>query len=167
MRAEGRRRGFKKNIIRIISKTEKQTKAAGRRLGGLLKAGQTVYLFGELGSGKTVFVKGVAQALGVPEEDITSASFTIIAEHEGSGGMSFYHIDLYRLESAEDIHETGLDEYPGPSGIAVIEWAERLSPPPGEGIMVRINVTRGAPVARQGPREIIIEGIDEKDWHHS
>ncbi len=141
------------------------------RLARLLKPGQTVYLFGELGSGKTVFVKGMAPALGVPEEDVTSASFTIIAEHEGTNGRPFYHVDLYRLEDAGDIHETGIDEYPGPDGIAVIEWAERLflpfSPRPAGGVMVRINVTRGGPVSRQGPREIIIEGVDEEDWHHS
>ncbi len=118
----------------------------------------------------------MATALGVPEEDITSASFTIIAEHEGAGKVPFYHIDLYRLEGAGDIHETGLDEYPGQNGIAVIEWAERLAgpTPPGDGVKVRINVTRRIPstrqgpgTTRQGPREIIIEGIDEEDWHHS
>ena len=107
----------------------------------------------------------MALAFGIAEEEITSASFTIIAEHEGR--LPFHHIDLYRLERAWDIHETGLDEYPGPNGIAVIEWAERLSPPPEDGVKVRIRVTRGKALSRQGPREIIIEGIDEKDWHHS
>ena len=115
-----------------------------------------------------MFVKGMAPALGVPEDQITSASFTIIAEHEGTGGRPFYHIDLYRLESPGDVRETGIDEYPGPDGIAVIEWAERLSPPPQEGVMVKIGVIRDRRVfSRQGPREIIIEGVDEEDWHRS
>ena len=109
----------------------------------------------------------MASALGVAEDEVTSASFTIIAEHEGTAGRPFYHIDLYRLESAADIHETGIDEYPGPDGIAVIEWAERLSPPPTDGVLVRMTVMRGKPSSRQGPREIIIEGIDEEDWHHN
>ena len=117
-----------------------------------------------------MFVRGMAPALGVPEDEITSASFTIIAEHKSSSGKPFYHIDLYRLENPGDVRETGIDEYPGPDGIAVIEWAERLSPPPSEkeGVMVRINVIRGRRgFSRQGHREIIIEGIDEEDWHRS
>ncbi len=142
--------------------------AAGRRLGGFLKPGDTVYLHGELGSGKTVFVKGVAMALGIPPGDITSASFTIVAEHESATRkIPFYHIDLYRLEDATDAEDIGIEEYPGRDGIAVIEWAERLMPHARVGIRVSITVTRGAPVAREGPREIIIEGIDEKDWNNS
>ncbi len=141
--------------------------AAGRRLGGLLKPGDTVYLHGELGSGKTVFVKGVALALGIPAGDITSASFTIVAEHESAGKIPFYHIDLYRLENAGDAEDIGIEEYPGRDGIAVMEWAERLEPHDHIGIRVSITVTRGTPVAREGPREIIIEGIDEKDWNNS
>ncbi len=126
-----------------------------------------MYLHGELGSGKTVFVKGVAGALGIPASDITSASFTIVAEHEGASGVPFYHIDLYRLEDVRDAEDIGIEEYPGRDGIAVIEWAERLMPDGHAGIKVSITVTRGAPVAREGPREIIIEGIDEKAWNNS
>ncbi len=137
---------------------------AGRRLGQLLKPGDTVYLFGELGSGKTVFVKGIASALGIPEREITSASFTIVAEHLGQSGISLYHADLYRLENLEQAEAIGIEEYIGSDGIAVIEWADRLPPGYAEGI--RVEIRRARVAGREG-REIIIEGLDEKDWHNS
>lgn len=144
--------------IKFASKSARQTKALGRRLGRLLEAGDTVYLYGELGSGKTVFVKGVARGLGVPEDEITSASFTIAAEHRG-GRCPLYHIDLYRLSGLEEAEAVGIADYIDADGVAVVEWAERLAPPEG-GIRVKINVVS------KGEREIIIEGLDEKNRNH-
>jgi len=151
--------------LKLVSEKVSETKTAGRKLGGFLQKGSTVYLYGELGSGKTVFVKGMASALGIPEKDITSASFVLIAEHEGrleSGEkVPFYHIDLYRLPGVREAEAIGIEEYIDSDGVAVIEWADRL-PEPGKGaIKVNINIVSGR------EREIIIEAIyNEKDRHN-
>ncbi len=134
--------------MRQVSRGPQDTFEAGRRLGRTLKAGDTVCLYGELGSGKTVFAKGIASALGIPERDVSSASFLIVAEQEAK--IPLYHIDLYRVRDEEEVSALGIYDYIGGDGIAVVEWAERM---PGiEGaVKVRINIT--------GPekREILIE----------
>lgn len=129
------------------------------RLGRTLRAGDTVCLYGDLGSGKTTFTKGVGMALGLDEKEIASASFTIVAEYETEPPL--YHIDLYRLETGADLDSVGIYEYVGSDGIAVIEWAEWADPEAmGDTIDVHINFLSG------DKREIIIEGIDEEDRHH-
>ena len=108
--------------MKLLSNGPDETKDLGRKLGEKLKRGDVVCLYGELGSGKTMMVKGIASVFGINERDITSASFTIIAEYDAD--VPFYHIDLYRI-SAGKSSELGLREYLGGNGIAVIEWAER------------------------------------------
>jgi tRNA threonylcarbamoyladenosine biosynthesis protein TsaE len=108
--------------MKLLSYGPDETKDLGRKLGEKLKRGDVVCLYGELGSGKTMMVKGIASVFGINERDITSASFTIIAEYDAD--VPFYHIDLYRI-SAGKSSELGLREYLGGNGIAVIEWAER------------------------------------------
>ncbi|MBS1112229.1 MAG: tsaE [Nitrospirae bacterium] len=125
--------------MKLQSKSEDDTKNIGRDLGKRLKRGDVVCLCGELGSGKTTITKGIASALGIDEREITSASFTIIAEHEAETPL--YHIDLYRV-SAGDISELGLHEYIGKEGISVIEWAERAeSEMPEESIIIILKHT--------------------------
>ncbi|GBE05554.1 MAG TPA: tRNA (adenosine(37)-N6)-threonylcarbamoyltransferase complex ATPase subunit type 1 TsaE [Nitrospirae bacterium] len=134
------------------SKNESETKEIGRRLGKKLKAGDIVCLYGELGTGKTTMVKGIASVMGIDERDITSASFTIIAEY--SAPVPFYHIDLYRIESKRAA-ELGLREYLYGDGISVIEWAERAEAEiPDGSIRVRLKY------AGDDSREIEIKGID-------
>jgi tRNA threonylcarbamoyladenosine biosynthesis protein TsaE len=143
--------------VRLLSNSPEETVEAGLRLGRILKTGSTVCLFGSLGAGKTTFVKGIGRALGVPERDIMSASFTIVAEHDTD--PPFYHIDLYRIKDDADLESTGVYDFIGGDGIAVVEWAEKLEPPEGS-ILVSINFLQDE------SREIIIEGIDEKDWNN-
>jgi tRNA threonylcarbamoyladenosine biosynthesis protein TsaE len=97
-----------------------ETKAWGERLARLLFPGAVIGLEGELGAGKTCFVKGLATGLGIDEDEISSPTFTLIAEHY-RGKVPLYHIDLYRLEGAE-IEELGLDEYLFGQGVTAIEW---------------------------------------------
>lgn len=147
--------------MRLRSNGPDETFGYGVKLGRFLKAGSTVCLFGELGSGKTTFVKGIASAMSIPERDIASASFTIIAEYEGrveGVPVPFYHIDLYRMRNSRELDSTGVEEYIGGSGIAVIEWAERIDWKE-DCIAVRFNVID------EGSREISIEGIHETDWN--
>lgn len=144
--------------MEFLSKSAEETKKIGFDLGKLLKAGNTVCLYGELGAGKTTFVKGLAAALGIPERDVASASFTIVVEY--STAVPLYHIDLYRLEENSDIEETGALEYIYGSGIAVIEWAERLDSVPDDFIKVRFAIID------EDTRKITIEGINEEDRHN-
>jgi len=145
--------------VKLLSKGPGETVRCGFALGKRLRKGDTVCLFGELGSGKTTFVKGIASALGIPERDITSASFTIIAEYAGTvnkAPVPFYHIDLYRLHGAAELDSIGVEEYIGKDGISVIEWAERLGEVEGS-ISVTFNIVA------EDTREITIEGMDETD----
>ncbi|MBI3301803.1 MAG: tRNA (adenosine(37)-N6)-threonylcarbamoyltransferase complex ATPase subunit type 1 TsaE [Deltaproteobacteria bacterium] len=104
----------------IRTTSAEETKAWGVRLARLLFPGAVIGLEGELGAGKTCFVKGLAAGLGIDEEEVSSPTFTLIAEHY-RGRVPLYHIDLYRLEGAE-IEELGLDEYLFGQGVAAIEW---------------------------------------------
>lgn len=145
--------------IKIVSSSFDETQWVGQRLGGLLKkSGKpvTIYLFGDLGSGKTVFIKGLASAFGIAPRDIGSASFVIIAEYESN--PPFYHIDLYRIDNEDALESTGIWEYIDSNGITAIEWAERLPDVPEGGIKVSLTISG------ENERELIIEGIDEADW---
>jgi tRNA threonylcarbamoyladenosine biosynthesis protein TsaE len=114
-------------IMTLHSSSARETKAWGRRLASLLSGGELLGLSGELGAGKTVFVKGLARGLNLPEERILSPTFTMIQEHQGR--LPLYHIDLYRLEET-DLDELGLREYLFSSGVAAVEWFERLREAP-------------------------------------
>jgi tRNA threonylcarbamoyladenosine biosynthesis protein TsaE len=109
-----------------LSTTAAETFALGSRLGDQLSGGEILLLSGPLGAGKTIFVKGIASALGVDPEEVTSPSFTLVNPHQGR--LLLYHIDLYRLDEgaaaahAVDLEELLRDEY----AVIVIEWAERL-----------------------------------------
>lgn len=145
--------------MKIITRSPGETEEIGLKVGNILKAqrGATVCLYGDLGAGKTTLIRGIASAFGISERDIGSASFVIVAEYETT--PPFYHIDLYRVERENDVDDLGIWEYIGSGGIAVVEWAERLSELPEDAIKVRMNYVD------EKSREIIIEGIDEKDWN--
>jgi tRNA threonylcarbamoyladenosine biosynthesis protein TsaE len=110
--------------IEKISNSEEDTINLGKILGKALKPGDLVLLFGDLGCGKTTFVKGLAQSLEVdPDLYITSPSFSLVNIYEGK--YTVYHIDLYRLESVE-VDDLGLWEFLN-NGVVVIEWADKLT----------------------------------------
>src|ERR1043166_8999615 len=113
-------------IGETVSQSERETFAFGERIGNELAGGESVRLNGPLGAGNSVLVKGIASALGVDEEEVTSPSFTLVNPHPGR--LLLYHIDLYRLDEgtsaahAVDLDELLIDE----KAVLVIEWAERL-----------------------------------------
>jgi tRNA threonylcarbamoyladenosine biosynthesis protein TsaE len=145
--------------VKLTSGSPEESEAVGLRLGKLLKAGAVVGLYGDLGTGKTTMVRGIAAAFGIDRSDVTSASFTIIAEYPGR--HPFFHIDLYRIEREEDLDATGIWDCIGKEGVTVIEWAERLGEARISG-MIRVEIAdRG-----DGLREIAIEGLNEKDWNN-
>ena len=106
------------------------------RLAGELKAGSVLLLSGDLGAGKTAFVRGLAEGLGVNADEVTSPTFTLVHEYRG-GKLPLVHVDLYRLDRA-DLDEIGLDEDLAAKGIIAIEWADRLVRPLAGSVSVKI-----------------------------
>jgi len=124
-------------VLTLHSSSARETKAWGRRLASLLSGGELLGFSGELGAGKTCFIKGLARGLNLQEERILSPTFTVIQEHQGR--VPLYHIDLYRLEET-DLDELGLREYLFSSGVAAVEWFERLREAP-ELDCIRIHIS--------------------------
>jgi tRNA threonylcarbamoyladenosine biosynthesis protein TsaE len=110
-----------------LTNSEAETAAVGRELALTLTAGAIVLLQGDLGAGKTAFVRGMAEGLGVPPSEVSSPTFTLVQEHRG-GRLPLFHVDLYRLRPIE-VDDIGLDEMTLAGGVTAIEWAERLPRP--------------------------------------
>jgi len=108
----------------ILAKSEADTIATGRDLGRMIAPGTTILLYGELGAGKTAFVRGLAEGLGLDPEQVNSPTFTIVQEYRGRG-VTLQHVDLYRLNPAE-VADIALEDLSGERTIVAIEWAERL-----------------------------------------
>ena len=103
-----------------------ETIGLGERLGTELERGDVLALSGELGSGKTALVKGIARGLGIVQ-DVTSPTFTLIHEY-GGGRLPLVHLDLYRLDSVGQALAIGLEDYLAGPGVIAIEWAEKIEP---------------------------------------
>jgi tRNA threonylcarbamoyladenosine biosynthesis protein TsaE len=110
--------------LEIISHSPAETEALGEQFGRAAKHGWVIALSGDLGAGKTQFVKGLARGLGVTAR-VHSPTFTLVNEY-GGGRLKLFHLDLYRLETPAQILSAGIEEFFSPDGAAVIEWAERL-----------------------------------------
>ena len=108
----------------FISHSPADTESLGERLGRAAEHGLVIALSGDLGAGKTQFVRGLARGLGISNR-VHSPTFTLVNEY-GGGRLKLFHLDLYRLETAEQILGAGIEEFLAPDGVAVIEWAERL-----------------------------------------
>lgn len=110
--------------MEIISRSVNETIKAGKGIAKYLSAGDILCLKGELGSGKTVFVKGIASGLGIEARDVISPSFVLIRCH--SAKLPLFHFDLYRLSDPKDILNLGYEDYLFDGGVSAIEWPERL-----------------------------------------
>jgi tRNA threonylcarbamoyladenosine biosynthesis protein TsaE len=121
----------------FTTQSELETTAAGRDLAQHLSAGSVVLLSGDLGAGKTAFVRGLAEGLGVRSEEVSSPTFTVMHEYRG-GRLSLFHADLYRLNDAREIDELGLDEITA-GGVLAIEWAEKLRAVPSGAVEVKLS----------------------------
>lgn len=115
------------HTLDFISHGPEQTRRFGARLGAFLQAGDVICLEGDLGTGKTCFVQGIGQGMGIMEP-ITSPSFALVVEHRPlRSGLILYHVDLYRLEVPwEEAVAFGLEDYMWGDGVCVIEWADRV-----------------------------------------
>lgn len=110
--------------VSLISNSEEETQQCAQRLAGQLRRGDIIFLQGELGAGKTTFVKGLAQAFKVNPKKVNSPTFVLMNYYKGT--LPMYHFDLYRLENPKELDTLDFDEYFYGSGITVIEWPERL-----------------------------------------
>jgi len=131
----------------LLSGSAEATHAAGRRLAAALRGGERITLSGDLGAGKTCFVRGLAEGLGIAPEDVRSPSFPILIPHE-SGRLPLYHIDLFRLP-AGDIDSLSLREYIYGPGVCAIEWPERLDEPMRDHLAITIDFTAAGADARR------------------
>lgn len=120
----------------ILTHAEEETSAAGERLAGRLHPGDVLLLYGDLGAGKTAFVRGLARGLGAIPEDVSSPTFTIIQEYRGR--VTLQHVDLYRLRPIE-VADLGLDELTSGDAIVAIEWAERWNERPSAAWEIRFE----------------------------
>jgi tRNA threonylcarbamoyladenosine biosynthesis protein TsaE len=110
-------------ILDIISHSETETIALAQKLASAFESGDVVILKGELGSGKTTFVRALAVARGIDENLISSPSYTFVNEYRGQPPI--YHLDLYRLSDASELTEIGWDDFMNRDGIIFVEWGER------------------------------------------
>ena len=108
----------------FISHSEEQTISFARRWAAGLQPGDVVALQGNLGAGKTHFVKGVAEALGIKKQKVQSPTFSLINEY--GGNLPLYHFDCYRMKTAREALEIGVEEYLYGDGVCIIEWPERI-----------------------------------------
>jgi len=120
----------------IDSHSEQETTDAGRAFAQRLAAGDVLLLYGDLGAGKTAFVRGLAQGLGASAEDVSSPTFTLVQEY-GGGRLTLYHADLYRL-TEDEAADLGLADI-GEEGVLAIEWADRLGRPFPHALTVSID----------------------------
>lgn len=112
-------------ILNILSHSEEETCGLAEKLVPTLRPNDMLVLSGELGSGKTVFVRGLAAGLGLDSSKITSPSFAIV--HEYPGSRPLFHFDLYRVAHSDELYEVGWEEYLNRDGLVVVEWGEKAA----------------------------------------
>ena len=138
---------------RFITNGPEETEALGARLARALEPGAVVAFTGDLGAGKTAFVRGLARGLGI-QDRVTSPTFTVVNEYEG-GRLPLFHFDLYRLGSADELFDIGWEDYLARGGVCAVEWSERMEEllEPGT---IRVDLRRGEDEDR---RVITVEGV--------
>jgi len=119
------------------TRSEAETAACGRDLAATLSAGAVVLLVGDLGAGKTAFVRGLAEGLGIDPMEISSPTFTLMQQYR-RGRLPLVHVDLYRLDDPREIDDLGIDEV-DTDAVVAIEWADKLPRPPRRAARVRID----------------------------
>jgi len=123
----------------VTTSSERETLNMARRFASGLHRGDIIALVGELGAGKTVFARGIVESLGSPDV-VTSPTFTLINEYRGT--IPLYHMDLYRIESMDDLINIGVEDYLYGDGICIVEWAERLGELTPDRV-IRVSILHG------------------------
>ena len=139
-----------RNSMRYLTHGPEETEALGQQLAAVLRPGDVIAFYGDLGAGKTAFTRGLAHGLGITEP-VTSPTYTIVNEYL-TGRMPLFHFDMYRLGSADELFEIGWEDYLVRGGVCAVEWSEHVEDALEDAITVCIR--------RLGDqeREITIEG---------
>ncbi len=140
--------------MQYITHSPDETRALGRTLAQALQGGAVVAFTGDLGAGKTAFVSGMAEGLGI-EERVTSPTFTIVNEYEG-GRLPLFHFDMYRLGSADELFHIGWEDYLARNGVCAVEWSENVDEAL-DGDTIRVDISRGED---DNTRIITLEGVE-------
>ena len=137
--------------MKYITNNVAETEALGAKLARSLRPGDVVAFFGDLGAGKTAFVRGMAAGLGV-REPVTSPTYTIVNEYL-SGSMPLFHFDLYRLSGPDDLFDIGWEDYLERGGLCAVEWSERVQEALEDAVRVTIRMAGSS-----DRREITVDG---------
>ncbi len=140
--------------MEFISESPEETEALGARLAETLPAGSVVAFTGDLGAGKTAFVRGMARGLGIADR-VTSPTFTIVNEY-GGGRLPLFHFDMYRLGGAEELFDIGWEDYLCRGGICAVEWSENVDDAI-DAAAVRVDIRAGV---GEHQRTIEITGVE-------
>ncbi len=138
----------------FITHSAEETIALAEKIGKLLKAGDCIAYYGDLGAGKTTFTRGLAMGLGLPDV-VSSPTFAIVNEYHGKGKISLYHFDMYRIGNSDELETTGFYDYPINESVFAVEWAENIEDAFPEDV-IRINIIG----AGDDIRKITIETIE-------
>ena len=136
----------------FYSKNLSDTDAVAAEIASLLKKGDVLALYGEMGAGKTAFTRGLARGLGYPEP-VTSPTYTIVNEYLG-GRLPLFHFDMYRLASSDDLWDIGWEDYLERGGVCAVEWSENVDDAMENALWVTIEKTGDE------TRRITLEGGD-------
>ena len=137
--------------MNYITNNPEQTEALGAALAQRLGPGDVVAFYGDLGAGKTAFVRGMARGLGI-REPVTSPTYTIVNEYP-SGRTPLFHFDLYRLSGPDDLFDIGWEDYLERGGLCAVEWGERVQDALEDAVRVTIRMAGGP-----DRREITVDG---------
>ena len=136
---------------RAVTRSTDETLELARAVGELLRPGDVISLVGELGAGKTVFARGVARALGVTDL-VVSPTFTIVREYEGR--VPLVHVDVYRIDAVQELHDLGFEEVVRDDAVTLVEWGDKIEGLlPGDRLDIRL-----APGGADDERVVEIEG---------
>jgi len=138
--------------IELTATTPEDTMAVGEAVASLIREGDALALTGELGAGKTTFIRGVARALGF-DGAVASPTFTLVREYQGR--VRIYHVDVYRLERVQDVLDLGLDELAAEGGVLLVEWGDAV-----EGFLPDDHLLAEITVEGEGDaRRIVVTGV--------
>lgn len=136
----------------LITTSPEQTQLLGEKLAALLRPGDVIAYYGDLGAGKTALTRGIAEGLGV-RECVTSPTYTIVNEYL-SGRMPLFHFDMYRLSSSEELFDIGWEDYLARGGVCAVEWSENVE----DALQSAIRITLEKDPVQLDWRTITIEG---------